>query len=183
MIILGLTGVAGSGKTTLANILDKNYGWSKTKFATPLKTMLMALFLSQGADPEEAYQMIDGNLKEAPTKYLNGYTPRHAMQTLGTEWRNLIHRDLWIDAWRRNVSSYSPDTKIVVDDLRFPHEAQAIRELGGKIVLITRPYFTQTISSHSSETEMAEIVFDGLIINDAEPSKMIVQLEFLAGVL
>jgi hypothetical protein len=51
--------------------------WRQVKFAGPLKSMCMALGLT------EAH--IEGHLKEVPCELLCGQTPRHAMQTLGTE--------------------------------------------------------------------------------------------------
>ena len=47
--------------------------------------MLRKLLACQGADAEMIRRMIDGDLKEAPTPLLEGRTPRHAMQTLGTD--------------------------------------------------------------------------------------------------
>ncbi len=60
---------------------------------------------------------------------------RKALQLVGTELgRQLIgYENIWVDIFKREVSSclnYTPDQKIVVDDCRFPNEAQALNELG-----------------------------------------------------
>ena len=61
--------------------------------------MLRKLLACPGADAGMIRRMIDGDLKEAPTPLFEGRTPRHAMQTLGTEWgRDRIGRDLRANA-------------------------------------------------------------------------------------
>lgn len=145
MTIIAFTGYAGAGKSTAANILIEN-GWARGKFAAPLKNMLRSLLRDQGASADLIERMIEGRLKEQPTHYLNGRTPRHAMQTLGTEWgRTCIDEDLWVDAAMRSVSGPT-----VFDDCRFPNEAAAIREAGGTIIEIQRPGVL-AINGHVSE--------------------------------
>lgn len=180
MKILGITGVAGSGKTTLATLLA-NCGWAQTKFATPIKSMLVTLLRCQGVDNVMASRMIDGDLKEVPTNYFGGKTPRYAMQTLGTEWRELISRNLWVDAWKHVITTFPPGAKILVDDLRFHHEFEAIRSLDGKTVRIHRPNNNSLTkaSAHISETQTFQIKADLTIINDAHPEKMLDQLSKL----
>ena len=180
MMVLGICGAAGSGKTTLANLLV-NCGWKRTRFSQGLKSMLAAFLSQQGVENDVVWDMLDGKLKEEPTKFLNGRSPRHAMQTLGTEWRNMIHRDLWVDAWRRNINNYPPGTKILVDDLRFHHEARVIRELNGKIIRIRRPGLNldEFGRAHISETEALTLEVDGEITNDRTPDHMLTQLATL----
>ena len=129
--LLGITGKAGSGKSTAAEYLVQN-GWHRIKFADPLKDMLRAIGLDN--------RHIEGELKELPCDILSGATPRHAMQTLGTEWgRGMIHPDLWIDLARRKISlAMASGLSVVVDDVRFENEAQVIRDLGGMVLGLER---------------------------------------------
>lgn len=145
MTIIAFTGYAGSGKTTAAKILIEN-GWARGKFAAPLKNMLRCLLLGQGLNTREVERMIEGDLKEVPSPLLCGKSPRHAMQTLGTEWgRTCIDEDLWVDAAMRGVSGPT-----VFDDCRFPNEAAAIRKAGGAIIEIQRPG-VGPVNGHVSE--------------------------------
>ena len=55
-------------------------------------------------------------------------TPRKLMQTLGTEWREMIDRDLWVkmavlETERHLLQGHT----VVFDDLRFPHELEFFR--------------------------------------------------------
>ncbi len=178
-LILGICGPMGSGKTTLANLLVQ-VGWYRQRFATPLKSMLHVFLAQQGLDDRLIERMIDGDLKETPSAYFNGRTPRHAMQTLGTEWRDMIDKNLWVDAWRRSlVANFlnRPSCKIVVDDLRFPHEADAIRSVDGKVIIIQRP--GSEAGSHPSEHEYLNIQPDQVIQNDKTPGHMLDQLATL----
>jgi predicted kinase len=128
--VVAFTGVAGSGKSTAAGYLVEKRGYTRVRFAGPLKAAMAAMGFSHAE--------IEGELKETPNDALGGKTPRYAMQTLGTEWgRNCIVDDFWIRLWRRDVDAVLADGgRVVVDDCRFPNEAQAIRKLGGDIFKI-----------------------------------------------
>lgn len=126
--VVALTGAAGSGKSTAADYLIRHHGYERVKFAGPLKAAFAAMGFSQ--------EQIEGDLKETPCAWLNFKTPRHAMQTLGTEWgRNCIGEDFWSELWVHHANKVLADgRRVVVDDCRFPNEATAVRGLGGVII-------------------------------------------------
>lgn len=128
--VVAFTGVAGSGKSTATKYLVERHGYTLIKFAGPLKDMMRAIGLSES--------QIEGDLKEVACDTLFGRTPRHAMQTLGTQWgRDCIGYGFWINLWKQRVASVFADGgRVVCDDCRFPNEAQAIRRLGGDIYKI-----------------------------------------------
>jgi hypothetical protein len=125
--LIGLCGAAGSGKSTVANILERQ-GYVRLRFAGPLKAMLQALLTEAGMTAAEAARHIDGDLKEAPLDVLGGKTMRHAMQTLGKEWgRDLIHSEVWVRLTMAGAERLLAEGKrVVIDDVRFPNEAAAI---------------------------------------------------------
>jgi hypothetical protein len=155
-MLIGLTGYKGTGKSTVAQFLIEYHNFTRCAFADPLKEMLFCL----GLNHEQLY----GKDKEVPTNLLCGQTPRHAMQTLGTEWgRKLIGDQLWIDVMRRRLES-SAGFSTVIDDLRFKNEANLIRSMGGYIGYIDRP--GQHGDGHESERQISLIERDFIIVND-----------------
>lgn len=134
--IIALIGAAGSGKTTVSKRLQ-GYSFARFRFAGKLKAMLRVFGLTEA--------QVDGDEKEIPAAILCGKTPRHAMQTLGTEWRDMIAPEMWTKALEYEINdhirarmSLGLPAFIVIDDLRFPHEAEMIRRIGGEVWCIRR---------------------------------------------
>ncbi len=155
--LIAFTGLAGSGKSTAAQHLVKNHGFQRIRFAGPLKDMMRALGLTEAE--------IEGDRKETPCELLGGKTPRYAMQTIGTEWgRDLICQDLWIRAFNAALAKVPEGVPVVVDDCRFPNEADAIVAVGGVLVRVVRPGAGAGAAGHSSEGQQLPAV--GEIQND-----------------
>jgi nucleoside-triphosphatase THEP1 len=142
--LIALTGYAGSGKSTVARHLVEAHKFTLVKFAGPLKAMMRCLGLGD--------REIEGDLKEKPHPVLCGKSPRHAMQTLGTDWgRDRIGRDLWVNAGiEATHRALDQGGSVVIDDCRFENEAKAVRQLGGRVFRIHRPG-VGPITAHSSE--------------------------------
>lgn len=94
------------------------------------------------------------------------------MQSLGTEWRNMIDRDLWVkltvretrDCLRRGFG-------VVIDDLRFPHEYEALKREFGEVTMhltVTRPDNLYQNVNHASEDTgwINEDDTDARLVND-----------------
>ena len=140
--VIALIGGMGSGKSTVATFLIEEFGATRMSFANPLKDMLRALGLTHKdlyGPPEH---------RAAPCELLGGASPRHAMQTLGTEWgRKLIGNSLWVNALRRRIIEHRTTAGlngekprvILIDDTRFPNEVHMVRAMGGQVWRIRRP--------------------------------------------
>jgi hypothetical protein len=165
--VVAFIGPAGCGKSTAATYLQEEYGYSLLKFAHPIKEMLRVLGLED--------RHLEGAEKEAPCDILGGVSPRRAMQTLGTEWgRTLIHPDIWVRAWMREaVWRLQNGRRLVIDDLRYPNELDAILRLGGSTLRIVRKDATQC-EWHDSETQ--RLLCQRVIVNDGTREEFVKEL-------
>lgn len=172
MNVIGLKGKARVGKSTAANYL-MNRGYTRTAFAGPLKLMLTTLLCHAGVHPDEAERMVSGDLKEVPTEILSGRTPREAMQTLGTEWGRSLHPDFWVNIWKSSVERYrklGALEKVCVDDMRFPNEAKAVREMGGFVIEIvpSKRDALESVGIGGHVSESLDFDPDIVVINDGK---------------
>ena len=146
--IIGICGSIGSGKTLVADYLCAQHNFYKIKMASPIKDMLSAVGLTDNE--------LEGAKKEIEIDLLCGRSPRYAMQTLGTEWgRHIIGKDISVNLWRNKAYNHiDMNLNVVADDVRFHNEVEIIKEMGGKIIKLSRS--SSTKSPHKSE----ELKFD-----------------------
>lgn len=165
MAIIGLSGYAGSGKDTVAQMIqelqpDKN--WQIKKFSGKLKQMASLL---TGIDVKK---FEDQNFKKDGTVIMmhnillpesfKKYQIREFLQFLGTECvRDLLGEDIWINALLKDYD-YEKDNWIVTD-VRFLNEAEAIANYG-KIGYCIRINRGNAINAHPSETALDKYVLD-----------------------
>lgn len=144
MRLVAFCGYMGSGKTYAADYLIQKYGYTRVKFAGPLKDMLRTMGLTD--------DHIEGDLKDKPCDLLEGRTPRWAMQSLGTEWgRDCISPNLWGNLWEREVQDLlKKGNPVVVDDCRFDNEVERVKRLKGLVCLLTNPT-SEIVGQHPSE--------------------------------
>ena len=158
--LIGLYSPApGCGKTTVANLLIEH---ERVSFAAPLKRAVWNMLNDLGL---EGFRYVYTD-KEAIIPEL-GVSVRHMMQTLGTEWgRACIHPDFWVMIARAETQRIMADDRsVVIDDVRFPNEAEMVFELGGELWRIDRPGVSYD-GSHESEGGLESITPDRVIVND-----------------
>lgn len=156
-IIIGLTGKARAGKDSLALCLMSQYPEAVfDSFARPIRKFVASILGVSLRDLEK--------IKDEPSDILHGKTPRFAMQTLGTEWgRKTLFDDLWIEwLFRRNENA----KLVVLADVRFDNEAQAIKERGGHIVRIVRKDHAGIGGDHASEMGVSDELVDFTVVNE-----------------
>lgn len=168
-LIIGLSGAAGSGKSTAAFHLIEKRKFHRVRFAGPLKAMTAAIGLTT--------RHIEGDLKETPCDLICGKTPRFFMQQLGTEFgRDTIGKDFWINLWKNEVNSVE-EAPIVTDDCRFPNEEDALRSVGGMIIRIVRNEVDTTTNTFTHESEKHVIQADFTIMNDGSMNDLYRQID------
>jgi hypothetical protein len=155
-----------SGKTEAAKALNE-IGFETVKFAGPLKTMVRGLFRSMGISEARVERMVEGDLKEAVVPGFTTATPRHIMQTLGTDWgREAVEEDLWTNVCIERCRALTARGKsVVVDDMRFPNELRGMQSIGATLVRIFRPGFVAPAGARYEGLLEAER-FNYTIIND-----------------
>ena len=150
----------GSGKSTVANM---TWDFKKISFASPTGEFCVKLVSALGHDGLSLFQ--DTDKKEQRIAEI-GVSPRQMMQTLGTEWgRSCIHPELWVMVAAGAVEQQRKlGRDVVIDDVRFPNEAEMIRRLGGELWLVDRPGVVYE-GDHASEGALADVVPDAVINN------------------
>ena len=162
--VLGLSGYARSGKDTVADYLVESYGYTKMSFADPMKQALLTLdpnidFGEGRAYLSQAVRVGWDELKSNSTEI------RPLLQRLGTEiGRNMWGEDFWVNA---AINSIPDGSKIVFADVRFPNEAKAIRDLGGRVWRIERNGVGPA-NSHISETALDGYSFNKVLSNNSD---------------
>ena len=177
--IIGLIGKKRSGKDAFARTLVDERGYVRIAFADPLRQM------AAGVDPLVGRFPLPGHL-QAPedgwhlTEVLDaiGYEKakeipevRRFYQRLGTDGVRAIDPGFWTRIGLQRIAATHEDRldsrarPVVVTDVRFPNEADGIRELGGVIVRIVRPGLVST-DEHISEKALDNYRPDYVVKND-----------------
>ena len=126
--IIGISGQAGSGKDTAGSFLLSFLGGYTYSFASPIKRMLAQI----GVDLNDPFW----DSRKDDVIPLLGVSPRHLMQTLGTEWgQHMVNRDIWVIMAKDRLLRSGPG--MIVTDVRFEHEAEWVRNSGGRILHLT----------------------------------------------
>ncbi len=168
--LIGLYSPAmGSGKTAFATALI-GLGYANVKFAGTLKAMIRVLLRDLGYDQKTMGLIVqdytDGGLKEETLPDL-GVSTRYLMQTLGTGWgRKQVKGSIWVDVTKAKIEALLRNGQAVaVDDMRFPNEFQAIKDLGGACIKVIRPG-TKDATGHTSEGLLDGFQFDATVTNE-----------------
>ena len=192
-MIIGICGLIGSGKGTVADILV-DQGFKKVSFADKLKDGVSTIFgwdramLEGDTDESRTWREQRDDFWSAETEM--EVTPRLVLQLFGTDClRNGFHDGVWVSMLKKTILE-NPGN-YVVPDVRFKNEQQMIRDIGGEIWWVKRgdnPDWwskavldTQTGSNlmadeniHASEWKWADTndKFDEIIYNDSTMSEL-----------
>lgn len=165
-LLLGLTGRAGAGKDTCAQLLHE-HGFASIAFADALRAevaeawridprmladrdtkewAIPALALAHCTDWRFVHALIGACGGLAPEDMTAPRSPRWVMQRWGTEYRRCQDPRYWTDIvarWvgeqrERALQAHRP-ALLCITDVRFINEASLVRALGGHVVQVHRP--------------------------------------------
>jgi hypothetical protein len=140
-MIIGVCGLIGAGKDTIADYLVNIHQFRRESFANTLKDAVSAVF---GWDREllEGRTRQSREWREQPDAWWSErlgmpITPRWVLQYWGTEVvRRSFHDDTWIASLENKLRKSKDD--VVISDCRFPNEILAIKRAGGIVIRVHR---------------------------------------------
>jgi hypothetical protein len=202
-MIIGVCGLIGSGKDTVADYLQNFHEFRRESFASTLKDAVAAVFgwdriLLEGRTKEAREWREQVDLWWAERLDMPTLTPRWVLQYWGTEvCRKGFHDDMWIASLENKLRN-SKD-HVVISDCRFPNEIASIKDAGGKIVWVKRGelptwYDTAVAANqghswaqqelklqkiHASETSWVGTEFDAVIDNNGTIDELYQQAQRL----
>lgn len=167
-MIVGICGLIGSGKGTVADILVENHGFKKIAFADRVKDGLATLF-SWPRDLLEGDTDRSRLWREKPDEFWSNelgkeITPRLLMQLFGTDcMRNGFNDNIWVNIVKQQLLA-DPDTHWVIPDARFANEVQMIKNMKGSVWQIRRgplPVWWDTaIKTNTVDPDQEWILYD-----------------------
>jgi len=140
-MIIGICGLIGSGKDTIADYLVNIHEFRRDSFAATLKDACAAVF-GWDRDMLEGRSRSSREWREQRDEWWSQrlgreITPRWILQYWGTEvCRRGFHDDIWIASLENKLRNTRDD--VVISDCRFPNEIEAIRAQGGYVIRVVR---------------------------------------------
>lgn len=164
---IGICGKAGTGKTAVADHLVNKYGYKRYAVADEVKRIAIRLF----------------KMKEKDRKLL---------QDIGFKMRE-IRPSVWIDFL---IDQVKGKDKIVVDDIRYPNEYEALKKEGFKMIRVVadREICIKRLSERDgtaaierlddeSETAMDDVKIENVLHGNLPLEEMLAQLDELLSFL
>lgn len=152
--------------------LEEQSGWEVRKFAGKLKDIASHL---TGIEIEKFEDQEFKKTELGPE--WNNMTVREFLQKLGTDaLRDGLHPNTWVNAlmadythtgrygYDENKDAIYDYPDWIVTDVRFPNEAQAIKDHGGIMIRVDKPG-VQAINNHPSEISLDNWEFDYKVVN------------------
>lgn len=141
--VIGITGLKGSGKDTIASFICKHDSSFKTiAFADKVKDICAVMFdwnrdMLSGRFPESRIWREQADAfwsKEFDTEF----TPRKALTMVGTDLiKNTFLRNIWDITVKKTILD-NPNTNYIITDCRFLNEINMIHSINGVIVQVER---------------------------------------------
>ena len=184
-MLIGVVGLIGSGKGTVADRLEDKHGFRKDSFAKSLKDAVSCMF-NWDREMLEGKTESSRHWREQPdnfwsAKFGKPVTPRWVLQHFGTEvMRQNMHDAIWIDSCLMRYNG----TPTVIADTRFQNELKMIQKSGGKLILVKRGELPsredmEAKGAHKSEWDWMGWNFDFVIENNGSKEDLFAKVDKL----
>lgn len=183
--LIGLIGKKRTGKDTFASVLVERHGYERVALADPLREAALALDPLMGTFPlsdngivrTREWRLSDV-IEAIGWENAKDYVPevRRTLQRLGTESIRSLDDQFWIrTAFKKIDALREAGTPVVVTDVRYPNEADTIRNRGGYLARIVRN-LPGSGDSHASESALDDYRENLRVPNNGSKS----DLEYMA---
>lgn len=137
--LIGILGRKRSGKDTIGNYMVEKYNYNRYAFADPIKDISKIMFDLSEKQLNEDKEKIDEQWGVSPRTFLQKFGTEICRNNLETYIPNIIldGETIWIKLFRIFYEK-NKDKDIVITDVRFLDELNAIKSFGGKIVKVNR---------------------------------------------
>ena len=177
-MIIGICGLIGSGKDTIADILVQEKNFEKLSFADKLKDGVASVFgwdrqmLEGKTDSSRRWREKEDTFWSKETG--RSITPRLILQEFGTDcMRQGFYDGIWVSLIKKHVLD-NPNKNFVIPDVRFQNEANMIHSINGEVWRVRRgpdPVWFRLYTDlgqeptdvHESEWRWANINFNNVI--------------------
>lgn len=173
-MIIGISGKAGSGKDTAADMLSYLYSNPDKSYDDYIentevffdKNAYVVHFADALKEAARELCILDEDQTDTQAGKLStiswlGITVRELLQKLGTCIREGVDEDFWIKCLFARVDGWE---NIIIADVRYPNEAQAIKNQNGIVIRINRD--GAGAGTHHSETSLDDYEDFDLIIDN-----------------
>lgn len=153
--VIGLLGRKRSGKDSSGDYLISKYNFTRYAFADPIKDILKIMFDFSSNQLNDDKEKIDDRWNVSPREVLQKFGTemcRHDLEKYLPKIKETMNNEtIWIKLFRIFYEK-NKDKDIIITDVRFLDEINAIRSIGGKIVKIERDNLEY--DGHSSEKDI-----------------------------
>lgn len=164
--LIAFTAYQRVGKSTAAEYLAEKYKFQRINMKDALIAEMKEKFpdLLREICIEEGLYFVWGGICTVLDSHIDELFKlkppimRALMQNYGTEVRRGDNPNYWTEKWKIAYAKLHP-ANVVVDDVRFMEEYEAVKSMGGIIVRLTRPDILSG-GTHESETEQDQIEAD-----------------------
>ncbi len=165
--IVAITGPKGCGKDTVGQMIKEIYPQHDPEtiaFADPIKNVIRHIF-NLGDESVYSYDRLKrATLKLKDEESFYTIDGRRLVREIGMLMRNYDEKQF--TNYVVGAIRYEPTRLWIVTDLRFDNEYTVMKNLGAKIIKITRPSYRY--DGHITERAFDDHLVDKIIMNDGD---------------